>query len=62
MVVGDPEATPITSIPYCCYLPVLTRFERCNRMVPSLIVTVALSFTQWHARGESGCNNFVQIK
>lgn len=25
---NDPEATPITSISYCCHLPVLTRFER----------------------------------
>ena len=31
----DPEFTPTTSIPYCCCLPALTRFERCNRISPS---------------------------
>lgn len=29
------ESTPIISIPYCCYLPVLTRFGRYDRIDPS---------------------------
>ena len=30
-----PESTPTSSIPYCCYLPVLTKFGRCDRVDPS---------------------------
>ena len=32
---GDPGSTPAASIPFGCYLPVLTRFRRRCRMGPS---------------------------